>query len=257
MTRHHADIPIIVKRKRGVASHGRHGGAWKVAYADFVTAMMALFIVLWIVGQSKQVRQYVAHYFKDPGAFFENTRGGGMFTGNSLMTTQQNVDENLQRESKHLQQMASKVLTAISRDTSLKKLMNQMVMELTEEGLRMNLYESAENAYFDVGTARLKPEAVGILTAIAAEVGKLPNKVVIEGHTDARPYLTVSGYTNFELSADRANAARRLLMTNGIRPDQIVEVRGYADTQLRDRNRPFDESNRRISIVIKFGGKRS
>lgn len=257
MTRHQADIPIIVKKKRGAASHGHHGGAWKVAYADFVTAMMALFIVLWIVGQSKQVRQYVAYYFKDPGAFFENTRGGGMFTGNSLMTTQQNVDENLQRESKHLQQMASKVLTEISKDPSLKKLMNQMVVELTEEGLRMNLYESAENAYFDVGTARLKPEAVGILTAIAAEVGKLPNKVVIEGHTDARPYSTVSGYTNFELSADRANAARRLLMTSGIRPDQIVEVRGYADTQLRDRNRPFDESNRRISILIKFGSKRS
>jgi len=257
MTRHQADIPIIVKKKRGAAAHGHHGGAWKVAYADFVTAMMALFIVLWIVGQSKQVRQYVAHYFKDPGAFFENTRGGGMFTGNSVMTTQQNVDENLQRESKHLQQMASKVLMEISKDSSLKKLMNQMVVELTEEGLRMNLYESAENAYFDIGTARLKPEAVGILAAIAAEVGKLPNKVVIEGHTDARPYSTVSGYTNFELSADRANAARRVLMTSGIRPDQIVEVRGYADTQLRDRNRPFDESNRRISIVIKFGGKRS
>ncbi|HXF99548.1 MAG TPA: flagellar motor protein MotB [Bacteroidota bacterium] len=248
------DTPIIIKKKKS-AGHGHHGGAWKVAYADFVTAMMALFIVLWIVGQSKQVRQYVAHYFKDPGAFFENTRGGGMFSGNSLLTTQQNVDENLQRESKRLQEMAQTIMGNLKKDSSLARLMKQLSFELTEEGLRIQLYETAENAYFDIGTARLKPEAVGILTAIAQEVGKLPNKVIIEGHTDSRPYSRLDGYTNFELSADRANAARRLLMTAGVRPDQISEIRGYADRMLRDRNRPFDDSNRRITILIKFEGK--
>jgi chemotaxis protein MotB len=254
MSRNQHDIPIIIKKKKH-AAHGHHGGAWKVAYADFVTAMMALFIVLWIVGQSKQVKQYVANYFKDPGAFFENTKGGGMFTGTSITATQQSVDENLMRESKRLEQMAATVLKEIKKDKSLKNLMNQMAVELSDEGLRIHLYESAQNAYFDVGTARLKPEAVGIITTIAQEVGKLPNKVILEGHTDARPYSNVNGYTNFELSADRANAARRLLMTNGLRSEQIIEVRGYADTRLRDRNRPFDEANRRISILIKFEGK--
>lgn len=245
------DVPVIIKKKKH-GKHGHHGGAWKVAYADFVTAMMALFIVLWIVGQSKQVRQYVANYFKDPGAFFENTKGGGMFSGNSLLTTQQAVDENLQRDSKRLQQMANTILEHVKKDSSLKKLVNQMAIELTKEGLRIQLYETAENAYFDIGTARLKPEAVGILTAIAQEVGTIPNKVVIEGHTDSRPYSRLDGYTNYELSTDRANAARRLMMSAGLRPDQVDEVRGYADRMLRDRNRPFDDSNRRITILIKF-----
>lgn len=254
MNRTQHDVPIIIKRKKRVA-HAHHGGAWKVAFADFVTAMMALFIVLWIVGQSKQVKQYVANYFKDPGAFFENTKGGGMFSGTTATTTNQNVEENLIRESQRLEAMAATILKEVQKDSSLKNLVSQMSMEVTEEGMRINLYESAQNAYFDVGTARLKPEAVGVLTIIAGEVGKIQNKVILEGHTDALPYSNNNGYTNFELSADRANAARRLLMTNGLRSDQIAEVRGYADTKLLDRNRPFDESNRRISIMIKFEEK--
>jgi chemotaxis protein MotB len=254
MSRHTNDVPIIIKKKKH-GKHGHHGGAWKVAYADFVTAMMALFIVLWIVGQSKQVKQYVSNYFKDPGAFFENTKGGGMFSGTSLTSAQQIDDENLQRQSKKLQATATSILKEVQKDSTLKSLLKQIAMEMTEEGLRIQLYESAQNSYFDVGTARLKPEAVGVLTAIARQVGALPNKIVLEGHTDSRPYASHDGYTNFELSADRANAARRLLMTNGVHEEQVSEIRGYADTRLRDRNRPFDESNRRISILIKFEGK--
>ncbi|MBI5474550.1 MAG: OmpA family protein [Ignavibacteriae bacterium] len=255
MSRSQNDVPIIIKKKKG-GGHGHHGGAWKVAYADFVTAMMALFIVLWIVGQSKQVKQYVANYFKDPGAFFENTKGGGMFSGTSVTQTQQSVvEENLQRESKRLKQLASTILKQAEKDSSLQGLMGQMQMELTEEGMRIQLYESAQNVYFDVGTSHLKPEATRLIATIAHEVGKLTNKVVIEGHTDSRPYSKQDGYTNFELSADRANAARRVMSTNGMRIDQIAEVRGYADTRLRDRNRPFDETNRRISILIKFEDK--
>ncbi len=178
-----------------------------------------------------------------------------MFSGTSMVSTQQNVDENLQRESKKLQEMATTIIKEVKKDSSLKSLIKQIAMEMTEEGLRIQLYESAHSAYFDVGTARLKPQAVGVLTAIARQTGTLPNKVVIEGHTDSRPYSHVDGYTNFELSSDRANAARRLLMTNGVREDQVSEIRGYADTRLRDRNRPFDESNRRITILIKFEGK--
>lgn len=254
MSRTPNDVPIIIKKKKHTA-HAHHGGAWKVAYADFVTAMMALFIVLWIVGQSKQVKQYIANYFKDPGAFFENTKGGGMFQGTSVLSTTQVVDENLQRETKRLEEMAKGIVNSVKEDSTLKKLLNQMAMEFTEEGLRIHLFDSVENAFFDVGTSRLKPEAVGILMMIAKEAGTLPNRVVLEGHTDARPYSSISGYTNFELSADRANAARRLLATNGLGANQISEVRGFADTKLRDRNRPFDESNRRISILIKLEGK--
>lgn len=253
MNRQSHDIPVIIKRKKR-RGHGHYGGAWKVAYADFVTAMMALFIVLWIVGQSKQVKQYVAHYFKDPGAFFENTKGGGMFAGTSLVNTTQQVEENLMRESKRLSEVASAILRQVEKDTALHGLMSQMSMEITDEGLRIQLCESSENVYFDVGTARLKPEAVLMLTAIAKEIGKVGNHVVIEGHTDSRPYSRLDGYTNFELSADRANAARRLLMSSGVRPNQISEVRGYADTRLRDKNRPFDDSNRRISILVKIEG---
>lgn len=253
MNRQTHDIPIIIKKKKH-RGHAHHGGAWKVAYADFVTAMMALFIVLWIVGQSKQVKQYVAHYFKDPGAFFENTKGGGMFTGSSVVNSTQQVEENLLRESKKLAEVASSILRQVEKDSALQGLMNQMSMEISDEGLRIQLYESSENVYFDVGTARLKPEAVLMLTAIARELGKVENSVVIEGHTDSRPYSRLDGYTNFELSADRANAARRLLMSSGVRQNQISEVRGYADTRLRDKNRPFDDSNRRISILVKFEG---
>lgn len=252
MNRSHSDLPIVIK-KRKHGAHGHHGGAWKVAYADFVTAMMALFIVLWIVGQSKQVKEYVAHYFRDPGAFFENSTGGGAFNGTTVPMPQQHVEDNLRRETKRMEHMASTLTNKLGQDSSLHQLLSQISFEMTEEGMRINLNESAQGTYFDLGTSRLKPEAIGILTTIATEIGRLPNDVVIEGHTDALPYSSTLGYTNFELSTDRANAARRLLMANGLRAEQLSDVRGYADTRLRDRNRPFDASNRRISIVIKFG----
>jgi chemotaxis protein MotB len=114
------------------------------------------------------------------------------------------------------------------------------------------LLENSQNVFFDIGTATLKPGAVDILATIAERIGTLPNKVIIEGHTDSRQYLTVIGYTNFELSADRANSARRVLATHGLRPGQITNVRGYADSKLRKKDDPFDATNRRISIIIQY-----
>lgn len=249
------DVPIrIIKKNKGHGGH--HGGAWKVAYADFVTAMMALFIVLWIVGQSKQVKQYVANYFKDPGAFFQSTKGGGMFEGSNLVGKEQLLDETLRREEQKLKEMGETILKDLGKDESLSKMMDQIKIEKVEEGMRIELLEASKAFFFDVGTFTLKPDAIRILTVIAAEVGKLPNKVIVEGHTDSRPYSRADGYTNFELSAERANSARRVLVVRGLRDYQIDEVRGYADTRLRNKQDPLDVTNRRISIIIKWQGRK-
>jgi len=247
------NVPIrIVKKKSGHG--GAHGGAWKVAYADFVTAMMALFIVLWIVGQSKQVKEYVAQYFKDPGAFMENTKGGGAFEYNKLSVGDRMTEDQLRRQqdSLHLQSMAQEIIQQLSGEKGLQQLAAQVKMEIVKEGLRIELLDKSDSFFFDVGTATLKPEAQAVLEVIARELGKLPNKVILEGHTDSRPYSRSDGYTNFELSADRANSARRLLVTHGVDSKRIDEVRGYADTRLKNSKDPLDVTNRRISIVVKF-----
>jgi chemotaxis protein MotB len=247
------ETPIrVVKKKGGHAGH--HGGAWKVAYADFVTAMMALFIVLWIIGQSKEVKEYIASYFKDPGAFFENTKGGGIAPGTELSQKQLSPDEMMKREKaeeERLETMGKTIMEGLSKDPTLAGLKNQIKIEVIDEGLRIELREASQSFFFDIGTAKLKDEAVRILTIMAQEIGKLPNKVIVEGHTDSRQYSHVDGYTNFELSADRANSARRVLATKGLRENQIAQVRGYADSQLRDKKDPYDVTNRRISIIIK------
>ncbi|MBW7886905.1 MAG: OmpA family protein [Bacteroidetes bacterium] len=249
------ETPIRIVKKVKKHHGGHHGGAWKVAYADFVTAMMALFIVLWIVGQSKQVKEYIANYFKDPGAFFENTKGGGAFEKQEIELGERISDEMLKRQEKAMQDVAKKILDDVSRIPNLKDLSKQIKIEFTKEGMRIELVESSQAFFFDVGTANLKPEAVDILKAIAENLGNIKNHVVIEGHTDARPYSNTAGYTNFELSADRANSARRILMTNGLHNKQLDEIRGYADTRLRNTADPFDLTNRRISILVKYDGQ--
>lgn len=246
------DLPVRIVRKNKRHHGGGHGGAWKVAYADFVTAMMALFIVLWIVGQSKQVKEYIANYFKDPGAFFENTKGSGTFSGDSPIVKERIQDDMLKREEKKLEEMANSIMKELAKEPTLKNLLDQIKIEIVEEGMRIELLEGSESFFFDIGNATLKPEAKKILTAIASEVGKLPNHVIIEGHTDSRPYSRTDEYSNFELSADRANSARRVLVMSGIKNGQIDEVRGYADRKLRSTENPLDVSNRRISIIIKF-----
>ncbi|HLP17775.1 MAG TPA: OmpA family protein, partial [Bacteroidota bacterium] len=128
------------------------------------------------------------------------------------------------------------------------------VIELVNEGMRIELMESSEAFFFDIGTAKLKPEAEEILILLASEIGKLPNHIIIEGHTDSRPYASTDGYTNYELSADRANAARRVLLKNGVSDDNIEHVRGYANKRLRNAKDPYDVTNRRISIIVQYVG---
>lgn len=248
----HKEVPIRIVRKKKRGHGGHHGGAWKVAYADFVTAMMALFIVLWIVGQSKQVKEYVANYFKDPGAFMQNTKGGGVFEKSDIKVGERVSEEFLKRQEQQMKELADKIINEIKKTPSLKEILEQVKIEFTKEGMRIELVEESQSFFFDVGTANLKPEAVTLLTVISKELKNLKNHIVVEGHTDSRPYSANGGYTNYELSSDRANSARRVLMKTGLWEKQIDEIRGYADNRLRNKENPFDITNRRISILVKY-----
>ncbi|MGA9121602.1 MAG: flagellar motor protein MotB [Bacteroidota bacterium] len=248
------EVPVrIIKKKSGHAGH--HGGAWKVAYADFVTAMMALFIVLWIVGQSKAVKESVAGYFKDPGAFTSAHGSAGALDGGMGAMKEDAINTiAIQREA--FEKLGEEIRKEIEDKPELRSIASQVRFDIVNEGLRIELIEKSESYFFDVGTSDIKPDAAAILGIIAREVKSLPNKLVVEGHTDSRQYARVDGYSNFELSADRANSARRILVKEGVAQGQIDQVRGYADTRLRDRNDPFDITNRRISILVKYNAEK-
>jgi chemotaxis protein MotB len=243
--------PIIIRKKKA-AHGGHHGGAWKVAYADFVTAMMALFIVLWIVGQSKQVKEYVSQYFRDPGAFWENTKGGGAMESQMMVGAYHQGTGMSKSEQERLKTAGDSIMAELKKAPDLAELTKRVKIEVMKEGLRIEILESSNECNFDVGTSHLKPEAEKTLGIIADQVAKLPNHVILEGHTDSRQYSRVDGYTNFELSDDRANAARRVLVRSGVGADKIDEVRGCGDSRLHNPKDPLDASNRRIAIIIKF-----
>src|SRR5580704_15882588 len=232
--------PIITIRKK--SPHGeQHGGAWKVAYADFVTAMMALFIVLWLMGASEPVKKAVAGYFRDPsGKAADNGSGQG------------GVGENLAVGKDDMGKLKEKLESAMKQSPELEKLKNQVNMTVTGEGLRIELLENEKGTFFESGSS--SPSATGkdMLRMMSAELGKLHNRMLIEGHTDARPFTSANGYSNWELSSDRANSARKVMQDSGLRPDQVEEVRGYADQRLRKPEDPNDASNRRVSIVVKY-----
>jgi chemotaxis protein MotB len=232
--------PIIIVKKK-VSHGGHHGGAWKVAYADFVTAMMALFIVLWLVNTSKPVREAIAGYFKDPSG-----------TGNQTGTSKSGEGEHLTVTKDNISELKEKLEKAIHQMTNFDQLKNQITLTVTSEGLRIEMLETASGTFFDLGSPNPNANGKDLLVRMAQELGKVPNKITIEGHTDAKPYSGKGAYSNWELSADRANAARRLMQENGLRPDQVSQVRGYADQQLRDPKNPFDPSNRRISVIVRY-----
>jgi len=245
--------PIRIIRKKIV--HGRHhGGAWKVAYADFVTAMMALFIVLWINGQSKLLKAHVSEYFVDPITYKQKVKAGVSPIERDTASADGAAASKRDDEKAAFAKLAEKIKKDLNDKIQLDKLKDQITIEIVNEGLRIELLESTNAYFFDIGTAQLKPGAVVILTVLASAIGRLPNHIIIEGHTDSRPYPVTDGYTNYELSADRANAARRVLIRKGIDTDNIAHVRGYADKMLRNPRDPYDLTNRRISIIVKFEG---
>jgi chemotaxis protein MotB len=228
-----------MKKKGGHGGH--HGGAWKVAYADFVTAMMALFIVLWLLNSSKQIQEAVGGYFKDPTGTAKKVGSNMVGAGENFVLNK----DNMPKLKEQLQQ-------AIKQMADFEKLQSHIEMTVTTEGLRIELSESASGTFFDSGKAKLNADGSELLVTLAQELGKLPNKLSIEGHTDSKPYAASASYGNWELSSDRANAARRLLQANGIRPDQITQIRGFADQRLRKPEAPLDPANRRISLIVQY-----
>jgi chemotaxis protein MotB len=220
------------------------GGAWKVAYADFVTAMMALFIVLWMMNASHQVKQSVSGYFKDPRGYTRKLGAGPAGGGEGLLVHHRNVTD--------IQQQIEQALRQVPE---FQKMQRNIQFSVTGEGLRIDLLENEQGMFFVTGGAEPTVAGAHLLASLAAEVGRMPNSLVIEGHTDARPFRNAgpaSGYSNWELSVDRANAARRLLHQYGMRPQQVVEVRGFADERLMIPGQPEDPRNRRISLVVQF-----
>jgi chemotaxis protein MotB len=230
---------VIVKRPR--RGHGQHhGGAWKVAYADFVTAMMALFIVLWLLSSSEQVQKSVGGYFADPS-------GHGKEVGNGLRGV---GGESLTVRKEDMSKLRSKLEEAV-RLRAPQKLNEHVTMTVTNEGLRVELSEGeTANFFFESGSPLPTDFGKEILATLAAEIGKLPNRVIIEGHTDSKSFGTGREYSNWELSSDRANAARRLMEGAGMHPDQVIQVRGYADQKPRDNRSANDASNRRITVIV-------
>jgi len=232
--------PPIYIIKKIVKGGGHHGGAWKVAYADFVTAMMAFFMVLWLLSSSEEVQKSVGGYFSDP-------EGSGKMIG----TTQSGAGgESISIAANDMDKLKEKLEQAMKETPQFQKVKEQVKMIVTGEGLRVELLESDVGTFFESGSPAPTEKATILLGTLAQEIGKLPNKVFIEGHTDAKPFT--GDYGNWELSSDRANTARRVMQMYGVRQDQVAQVRGFSDQSLRVADNPADPSNRRISIIIRY-----
>src|SRR5277367_5060382 len=232
--------PIIIKKKGGHGGH--HGGAWKVAYADFVTAMMALFIVLWLMNSSKPIQQAVGGYFRDPNGLAEK-KGSAVDGAGQAAPVVKQVD---------MGALKSDLMKAMQKLPDFEKLKKQIELTLTPEGLKIEFIEDPNGTFFENGKAQPTPILQELLKVLSVEVGKLPNPVSIEGHTDSKPFSDSRTYGNWELSTDRANAARRMMQDSGLRPNQIVQVRGYADQNLRKPLQPEDASNRRVTLIVQY-----
>jgi len=246
--------PIIVKK--GKANHGgHHGGAWKVAYADFVTAMMAFFLVMWLVSQSNAVKVNVGGYFRDPVGFSKTAKAGILKTeggakpviGSDMALLRKKLEEAVRSS---LTRTGDKIRETLDRDQSLELLKGQVEIAMPDEGLRITLIESSRIHFFKRGSDKLEPQAERLLRVIGRQLSILPNHIIIEGHTDAVRYADSASYTNWELSVDRANSARRVMLSGGLKQIQISEVRGFADRQLRFKLKPTDPRNRRVTITV-------
>src|ERR1700735_2582679 len=283
---------IIIVKRRKKKGGGHHGGAWKVAYADFVTAMMAFFMVMWLIASvNKETRAAIFDYFKNPsmdqgkspkaapgqmgpgGASTSviNLRGGldapkaasPMAPGlgspvNASMTDHPNMhmpaDEAKQlaeaEERKKLESLLAQLNEAIGKSQALKPFKDQLLLDITPEGLRIQIVDAQNRPMFDVGSAKLKDYTNEILKTLSGYLNTVPNRISLTGHTDIRPYPGGDNYTNWELSADRANAARRALESGGLAEEKIARVVGLSSSVLFDKEDAQNPINRRISIIV-------
>lgn len=270
--------PIIIKRIKKV-SGGAHGGAWKVAYADFVTAMMAFFLMLWLLNStSKEQKEGLSDYFTPTVASTRSQSGAGdILDGNSIsieavtsttVTAQipEQVDNQndeasnpevdsfelamANREQDAFEDMASELSISIQQSIEFSQLEDQVIIDVTEDGMRIQLVDKDNRSMFRDDTAELYNYAERMIQHIATKVGQLPNRIAISGHTDNTPFRAGSTYTNWELSADRANTTRRVLRLSGVSSDRIAEVIGKAATDPLLPDRPNRPENRRVTILV-------
>ncbi|MDH0746606.1 flagellar motor protein MotB [Pseudomonas sp. GD03842] len=264
--------PIIVKRVKRFGG-GHHGGAWKIAFADFATAMMAFFLVLWLMSSATPEQLIaIAGYFKDPVGFSDSGSPYVIDLGGSPeMSPDQTLNPEVkstpapdkvpvdadqqdsaaeQVEQERLEMLLQELQTKVNENPQLAKFKDQILFEITQDGLRIQIMDAENRPMFDIGSARLKPYFEDILLAMADTIKAVPNKVSISGHTDATPYVGNNGFGNWELSANRANAARRALTAGGYPDPQVARVVGYASSALYDKEHPTNPINRRIDIVV-------
>jgi len=268
--------PIIVKRVKKVAG-GHHGGAWKVAYADFVTAMMAFFLVMWLVGTgTKQEKAAIAEYFKNPSAFNGKAQNPGMSSlgpggaadkmiptsnamaipggvgpdaGQKKSEAEEKADAEA-RDKRQLTALKQELEAAIEKSLALAPFKDQLLIDLTPEGLRIQIVDKLNRPMFDLGGVTLKDYATEILKELGAVMAGEDHRIAISGHTDETPFHAQDGYGNWELSSERANAARRALIKGGLEEAKITRVVGLAASVPFDKTDPRSPVNRRISIVV-------
>ncbi len=248
---------LVIVRKKKVVAGGHHGGSWKVAYADFVTAMMAFFMVMWILGMDDSVKAAIEGYFANPVGYKKGFGAGSspIATGSSPAKAASTQVRMLVRaaEGQRLAAVAKAVEQAVRSDPTLTKLGARVEVRVGRDGLRIELVESGEgDMFFPVGSTTVKPAAVIALRLIAPALGATNNPVVLEGHTDAARFGAADGYGNWELSGERANAARRVLEASGLPPARVAAVRGLADREPRVPEHPFAAANRRITIFLPY-----
>jgi chemotaxis protein MotB len=248
---------VVIVKKIIQGGGGHHGGSWKVAYADFVTAMMAFFMVMWILGMDDKTKQAIEGYFANPVGYKKGYGAGSspISTGSALSNVQKTQLRMIVRstEQRTFEQLKTTILDKLAKSDSLKRLNALVDVQVTNDGLRIELVESGEgDVYFPIGSSRMKSATMLALQLVGPELAQLQHPVVLEGHTDAAKFGTAGEYGNWELSAERANAARRVLETVGVTGGRIVEVRGYADTKPRIVDDPMSPANRRISILLPY-----
>ncbi len=221
---------------------GHRGGAWKVAYADFVTALMALFIVLWLMGSSREVKEAVSAYFRSPRGVARLNGSGRAGSGVGLKVNSENVSD-----------LKTRLEKTIKDTPALRKIAPYVTVTVTGEGLRIELTEASGEVFFETGSPNPTSAGMNLFNMLAKELGDLPNPIIMEGHTDSTPFRGAApdSYGNWELSFDRANMARRMMMNSGLRPEQVAEIRGFADRHPLTGN-AGDSKNRRISVILQF-----
>lgn len=262
--------PIIVKKVKKAGGHGHHGGSWKVAYADFVTAMMAFFLLLWLLSASNTSQlEGIASYFQNPsmvqaaggastsvikiGSHVDAAKGDGNQNRESdemNNATPAYSEEFLEFERRQLEDLQDEIEYEIENAPELKMFKDQLMIDITRDGLRIQIVDKDKRPMFDLGSSDMKWYAKKILKKFAPILNKVPNKISISGHTDAKRYMRADGYSNWELSSDRANAARRELVTAKYPADKISKITGLASQVMFDSSKPSDPINRRISIVV-------